>query len=128
MKILYVTTIGSTMQFFESLVRELVEAGHTVDIAANDASSQVPEEYRAMGCKVYRVDFSRSPLSPHNFRAARQLKRVVESGGYDVIHCHTPVAAAVTRLVYRKYRKKTGLKVFYTAHGFHFYKGAPLKN
>ena len=24
--------------------------------------------------------------------------------------------------------RKTGVKVFYTAHGFHFYKGAPLKN
>lgn len=128
MKILYVTTIGRTMRFFEPLIRALVEAGHTVDIAANDASSRVPDGYRAMGCNVYRVDFSRSPLSPHNIRAARQLKRVIENGCYDAVHCHTPVAAAVTRLVCRKYRKKTGLKVFYTSHGFHFYKGAPLQN
>jgi glycosyltransferase involved in cell wall biosynthesis len=56
------------------------------------------------------------------------LKTVIENGGYDIVHCHTPNAAMITRLVCRKFRKKTGLRVFYTAHGFHFYKGAPKLN
>ena len=43
------------------------------------------------------------------------------------MHCHTPIAAACTRIACRHIRKK-GSKVYYTAHGFHFYKGAPLKN
>nr|WP_278245697.1 glycosyltransferase [[Eubacterium] cellulosolvens] len=51
----------------------------------------------------------------------------VEEGKYDLVHCHTPIAAAVTRVACRPLRKK-GVKVLYTAHGFHFYDGAPLKN
>ena len=46
---------------------------------------------------------------------------------YDIIHCHTPVGGVLTRLAARSYREK-GTKVIYTAHGFHFYKGAPLLN
>jgi glycosyltransferase involved in cell wall biosynthesis len=56
------------------------------------------------------------------------LKAVIENGNYDVVHCHTPNASVITRLACRKIREKTGLKVFYTAHGFHFYKGAPKLN
>lgn len=52
----------------------------------------------------------------------------MENGDYDIVHCHTPNASVITRLVCRKFRKKTNLKVFYTAHGFHFYKGAPMLN
>lgn len=128
MRILYVTTIGSTMEFFGPLIRDLIDCGNCVDIATNDTAAQVPELYRSLGCRIHHVDFSRSPLSRNNLRAYHQLRRVIGNGDYDVVHCHTPVAAAVTRLVCRKIRKKTGLKVFYTAHGFHFYKGAPLKN
>ena len=41
------------------------------------------------------------------------------------MHCHTPVAAAIARYAFRDARKKHNTKVLYTAHGFHFYKGAP---
>lgn len=44
---------------------------------------------------------------------------------YDLVHTHTPVASAITRLVCKNIK---GTKVFYTAHGFHFHKGAPIKN
>ena len=46
---------------------------------------------------------------------------------YDIIHCNTPMGGVIARLVAKKYRKN-GMKVIYTAHGFHFYKGAPLIN
>ena len=48
---------------------------------------------------------------------------------YDIVHTHThtPNASAIVRLACRPLRKQ-GIKVFYTAHGFHFYDGAPLKN
>lgn len=42
----------------------------------------------------------------------------------DVIHCNTPIGGVIGRIVGYKYKKK----VIYTAHGFHFYKGAPLLN
>ena len=128
MKILYVTTIGKTMRFFSPFIRLLLDEGHLVELAANAEGSPVPECYREWGCKFHQVGFSRSPMSPDNVKAFGQLKKLVEEGEYDIVHCHTPNASVVTRMVCRKLRKKTGLKVFYTAHGFHFYKGAPVLN
>lgn len=129
MKILYVTTISLTMNsFFKPHIEMLVHEGNQVDIACNYNDLALDDLYRELGCHYYQVDFSRSPLSPDNIRAYIQLNEVVKNGNYDIIHCHTPNASVITRLVCKKYRKKTGLKVFYTAHGFHFYKGAPKLN
>ena len=127
MKILYVTTIGATMGFFRQLIKELVEEGHTVDIAANTSISNVQNEYMELGCKVFPISCTRSPFEKGTLTAIKQLKQIVSEGNYDLVHCHTPIAAMCTRLACRKVRKN-GIRVIYTAHGFHFYKGAPFKN
>ncbi len=127
MRILYITTIGSTMGFFTSFIRSLLDEGHIVEIAANENDKKVPDCYREWGCVVHQIDTSRSPLDLGNFKAISQIRRLAEQGKYDMVHCHTPIAAMCTRIACRKVRKR-GTKVFYTAHGFHFYKGAPLKN
>lgn len=129
MRILYVTTISLTMNsFFKPHIEMLVHEGHQVDIACNCKDLALDGLYSTLGCKSFQIDFSRSPLSPDNIRAYNQLEKVIKNGNYDIVHCHTPNASVITRLVCRKYRKKNGLKVFYTAHGFHFYKGAPKLN
>ncbi len=127
MKVLYVTTIGTTMGFFKSFIKKLIDEGHVVDIATNETDSKIPECYREWGCKVYSLSCTRSPFDFGNIKAIKEIKKIAESGKYDIVHCHTPVAAACTRLACIKSRRN-GTKVFYTAHGFHFYKGAPLKN
>ena len=127
MKILYVTTIGATMLFFKSFIRQLLDEGNTVDIATNENVSRVPECYKEWGSIIYQIDTSRSPLNKGNIKAIKQIKQLVEREKYDIVHCHTPIAAMCTRLACLKVRKNV-TKVFYTAHGFHFYKGAPLKN
>ena len=66
--------------------------------------------------RVYDVPFERSPFSPRNLTAYKELKRILAENEYDYIHCNTPVGGIVTRLAARKLRKK-GTKVFYTAHG-----------
>jgi len=116
------------MGFFKSFIKELTDMGHMVEIACNDETAPVPDFYNELGCTVHRLSCSRSPFSKGNIKAVKQIRRLVEENGYDIVHCHTPVAAACTRLACRKLRRKQGVKVFYTAHGFHFYKGAPLKN
>lgn len=126
MKILYVTTVGSTMGFFDKLISDLVTAGNTVDIATNEHASKVPDCFRDLGCRVYQISTSRSPFRLGNLKAVKQIKKLAVN--YDVVHCHTPLAAAATRLACRNLRRTRGLKVFYTAHGFHFYKGASLLN
>lgn len=127
MKILYVTTIGGTMLFFKQFIKELVEAGHTVDIAANTSISNVPNEYIELGCNVFPISCTRSPFSKGTLVAIKQLKQIVSKGNYDLVHCHTPIAAMCTRFACRKARKN-GTRVIYTAHGFHFYKGGPIQN
>ena len=127
MKILYVTTIGITMTFFKELSKDLLDRGHTLDVITNEDIAPVPECYREWPCRIFHHDCARSPFSMGNLRAIRQIRSRVLEGGYDIVHCHTPIASFCTRLACIGLRKK-GVKVVYTAHGFHFYKGAPLKN
>jgi len=127
MKVLYVTTIGTTMGFFKSFVKELIHEGNIVDIACNEEQSPVAPCYREWGCRVFPISTSRSPFSMGNLKAIGQLKALVEENQYEIVHCHTPLAAMATRFACIEARKR-GVKVIYTAHGFHFYKGAPLKN
>lgn len=128
MRILYVTTIGGTMHFFKSFIHKLISEGHIVDIASNMIiQSPVDDCYKEWGCKLFQISCSRSPLNKGNIDAIREIKKLVSENRYDIVHCHTPIAAACTRLACRNVRK-TGTKVIYTAHGFHFYQGAPLKN
>lgn len=127
MNILYVTTIGGTMHFFKSFVSKLTADGHKVDIACNEKLRPVNELFHQLGCKVYNISCTRSPLEKGNIKAVKELKKIVTENNYDIVHCHTPIAAACTRIACRKARKK-GTKVIYTAHGFHFYTGASKKN
>ena len=120
MKILYVTPVAMTMGFFPPHIRLLQEAGHTVELACN-MDEPLKDTVLALGCKTYSVPFSRSPLSGQNIAAYRELRRIIEEGHYDIVHTHTPVASALVRIACRKQRK-SGLRVFYTAHGFHFSK------
>lgn len=127
MRFLYITTVGATMEFFVPVIRELLARGHQVDIACNEMDNPVPDIYRQWNCKVHPISCTRYPLNQDNWLAIRQIRELAEAENYDIIHCHTPIAAAFTRLACRRVRK-TGTKIFYTAHGFHFYKGAPLLN
>ncbi|NLK64046.1 MAG: glycosyltransferase family 4 protein [Tissierellia bacterium] len=126
MKVLYVTTISKTMLFFIDQFKSLFEMGHTVELACN-CDIPLCDDKAVMGMKVYNIPFSRSPLSKDNLIAYRELKELIEYEKPDIVHCHTPNAAVITRLVCKGMRKY-GINVFYTAHGFHFYKGAPLIN
>ena len=129
MKILYITTISLTINsFFKPHIEMLVKNGNSVDIACNCSGLEVDSFFNDLSCNTHQIDFSRSPISADNVRAYKQLKKLIQEGQYDIVHCHTPNASIITRLVCRKFRKKNGLKVFYTAHGFHFYKGAPKLN
>ena len=127
MRILYITTISVAMGFFENRILRLLEEGHQVEIACNEADSPALTVYRERGCKIYPLSCTRSVTSRGNLKAIGQIRRIAEKNQYDIVHCHTPIAAACTRLACRSVRR-TGTKVMYTAHGFHFFKGAPLSN
>lgn len=121
------TVMSHLAQFHGPAIALLREQGWQVDVAARDNLLEknglvLPEVDR-----VFDVPFERSPLDPRNIRAARDLARILSSTQYDLIHCNTPVAGVLTRLVGQRARA-AGARMVYTAHGFHFYRGAPLRN
>jgi glycosyltransferase involved in cell wall biosynthesis len=125
-KLLIATTIPETMYaFLLPYVQHFRQKGWVVDGMAHSISRFSPcvEAFD----QVWDVEWSRNPLSPENFRLALpKIRKIVEQGQYDLVHVHTPVAAFLTRIALRKLRTQTNLKVIYTAHGFHFYRGNSL--
>ena len=128
MKVLFVATVRSHIgQFHMPFIRELKAHGVEVDAAFRDNSADKPGLDLSAIDKTFEVSFERQPLRPDNIKAYKTLKKVIDSNNYDAIHCHTPMGAVIARLAAKGARKK-GTKVIYTAHGFHFFKGAPFKN
>lgn len=125
MKILYVTTISDTVNaFLIPHIKMLIDEGHKVDVAFNIEQEVKPEIFE-LGCKIHQLPLQRFPIRKDNLRAYKLLKNIISSEKYDLVHTHTPVASAIVRLACKKLNN---VKVFYTAHGFHFYKGASLIN
>ena len=128
MKFLFVATVRSHIgQFHMPLIRALKAAGHTVHAAYRDNSADKKGLDLSAIDQAFEIPFERSPYKPGNLLAYKKLKSVLDKGDYDIIHCHTPMGAVVTRLAAGKARKR-GAKIFYTAHCFHFYRGASRLN
>lgn len=124
-KILYITTLSRTINaFLIPHIQRLIEIGHVVDCACS-VDRPVHESLLSNGVSVYDIPFSRNPLDLNNRKAFQKLVEIQKEHQYDIIHVHTPIAALYGRLLKMKFPK---LKTIYTAHGFHFYKGAPLLN
>ena len=121
-KVLFTATVDShILHFHIPYLKMFKENGYEVHGATSE-DGEIPY------CDVkHRVSFERSPIKINNLNAIKQLKKIIGEEKFDIIHCHTPMGGVVTRLAARTARKN-GTRVIYTAHGFHFYKGAPLLN
>lgn len=128
-KVLFVATVVKThmMQFHIPYLKMFQDMGWETSVASrNDYEN--PTDCQIPYCDhYYDIPFERMPWKSGNLKAYRMLKDIIDKENYDIIHCHTPVGAMLARLAAMDARKK-GTKVIYTAHGFHFFKGAPLLN
>lgn len=128
-KALLVTTVsGFVPQFEMRNVKTLQKMGYEVHYAANyNMPSYGNDNSRMDGTGIIRhqIDFIRSPYDLKNLEVYRQMVRLMEQEKFDLVHCHTPMGSVMGRLA--AHRTGTG-PVIYTAHGFHFFKGAPLVN
>ena len=128
-KVLFVATVDSHILAFHLPYLELLQSkGYEVHVATNGVE-KIPH------CdKKHQISFERNPFKLNNLKAIKQMKKLLEKEHFDFIHCHTPMGAAVTRLAVKSYNKsrekqgKSKTRVIYTAHGFHFFNGAPLLN
>ena len=125
-KVLLTATVQSHIcQFHKPLVKMLHENGYEVHVATYDNLYLKNGLKLDFVDKVFDIPFSRSPKSPDNIKAYKELKKILANEHYDYIHCNTPMGGIITRLAARKTRYE-GSKILYAAHGFHFYKGAPI--
>lgn len=134
-RVLMVASVPSMIgQFNMDNIQILLGMGYKVDVACDFSDMSVWPKAKVMSLKkqmeesgvlCLQVDFSRSPLSiKRHLNAYKKIVRLLKENDYEFIHTHTPIASVIARLA----AKKTHTKVIYTAHGFHFYHGAPLKN
>lgn len=134
-RILIVASVASMIdQFNMPNIRLLKELGYEVHVACNfekgstctaERIERLKEALQALDVRYFQVDFSRKVTRLLRDRTPyRQLMRIVTENEYTLMHCHSPIGGVIGRLVARK----AGIPVIYTAHGFHFYRGAPLKN
>lgn len=121
-KILFLSNTANFSKFNRPYMRWFQEHGWQVDYCSSG-------EETILDCdNQYSIPITRSPFSLKNFIALRKLKKLLVKNHYDILHCHTPMGGVIGRLAAKKLWKQHKIKVIYTAHGFHFYKGAPLKN
>lgn len=124
--------VANTARFFvmfeQNNIKLLQSMGYEVHCASNfeherdvDAKSILEK----LNVTIHQIDIARSPFSARNLNAYRQLKTLMQQERFDLVDCHTPMGGVLARLAAKA--TKTA-PVLYTAHGFHFYKGCPLKN
>lgn len=121
-KILFCATVDYHISSFHvPVLHWFKQRGWEIHIAAK-GELELPYADRK-----FDIPFERSPFRWRNREAYRQVKRLIEHHGYQIVHCHTPVGGVLARLASRRARRQ-GTQVIYTAHGFHFCRGAPLIN
>ena len=129
--ILIVTTISGFVQKFEmNDVRILQEMGWKVHYASNfDNPIYECDREFLKSCQItcHNIPIQKSPFAvTQNARALKEILHIIKENKITAVHCHNPVGGVVGRIA----GKLSGNHpyVLYTAHGFHFYKGAPQAN
>ena len=136
-KVLMLTSVASMIdQFNMENINILKEKGFEIHVVANfqfgstttqERINDLNQKLRSLGITVHDIAIYRNVFSLMNIKPYKEVKKLINKEKFDLIHCHSPIGSVITRLAAKKARKN-GTKVIYTAHGFHFFKGAPLKN
>lgn len=128
------TTAAMIEQFNKDNILILEEMGYEVHVLGNFYKGNPISEERLENFKIwikehhgkwFHYPAARKPTDlKNNIKAYKYLLKLISKYQYEFIHCHTPIGSVIARLAAHKMHTK----VIYTAHGFHFFKGAPLKN
>ena len=137
-KALMLSSVASMIdQFNMENIKILKNLGYEVHVLANfsfgnttsdERTKEFKEELENMGIKVYNVPIPRKITAIKEMISSyKKIKKVCSENNYDILHCHSPIGGVLARFAFKDFRKNGG-KLIYTAHGFHFFKGAPIKN
>lgn len=134
-KVLLLASVASMIdQFNMGNIRMLLDMGYEVHVACNFVKGNTCDQRRI---RKFKKELEKMQVVYHQwdcprsvYAAGRCVKAFVQlwelTGRHQFlwIHCQSPVGGALARLV----AHGREIKVIYTAHGFHFCKGAPWKN
>lgn len=134
-KVLMIASVPSMIgQFNMNNILLLQKMGYQVEVACDfldrsvwtiEQAQRFENELQEKQIVRHQIDFTRNALHIGKHRLAYlQLKKLLDNEMYTFIHCHTPIAGALGRMA----AHAKGIRTIYTAHGFHFYKGAPIIN
>lgn len=135
---LIVAHVASMIDLFnKDNIKILTEMGYQVDVACNFVKGNISspsrisrfcEEMGKAGIRLYQIPIPRNIMALKDLiRAYIMIKKIISKNHYDIVHCQSPIGGVIVRLACRK-KRKSGTKIIYMAHGFHFYNGAPYKN
>ena len=112
-RILVTSTDVMMLQFLIPHIYYLKEKGYEVEVACSNVEGHIDELRSIFGEQIpfQQVELCRSPISLSNFKGFTQLRKIIKNGHFDI------GLVSVKRI-----------KILYVAHGFHFYRSAPIKN
>ncbi|MBR6253601.1 MAG: glycosyltransferase family 4 protein [Clostridia bacterium] len=138
-KVLFVAHVDSHIRHFHiPYMKYFHDQGYEVHVATSDDEC---EKFDYCDIK-HKIDMERSPLKLNNLKAIKQMTKLYEDEKFDLVTCHTPMGGVVTRLAAKRFKKIIKRhnshdipsnevwsmpQIIYTAHGFHFFKGAPIQ-
>lgn len=135
--VLIVCSVSSMIEKFNMHnIGILKDLGYSVFVATNfDQHSTIPSEESKLlkeklisqNIKVFDLPFSRNPFSLQNIKSYIKLNKIMKEYNFELVHAQSPVGGALARIA-NYMRRDTRAKLIYTAHGFHFFDGAPLIN
>lgn len=135
--LIYCSVASMIDQFNRDNLQTLQRLGFQVEVACNfqegNTISQerilsLQEDLTKQGIRFHQIPIPRSPLALAKIWQSYQLtKALFKQEDFQLIHFHSPIGAAIGRLAY-KHSHLNQAQIIYTAHGFHFYRGAPLAN
>lgn len=134
-KVLILASVASMIdQFNIPNIKLLQNIGYEVHVACNFEKGSscsfekiqiLKELLKKLNVKYYQINFERNILKiGNNLKVYKEVKNILIENKYKFLHCHSPIGGVIGRIA----GHKTQTKVIYTAHGFHFFKGAPLIN
>ncbi len=131
---LMIASVASMLDLFNSEnIDILLKLGYEVDAAANfelgsitsqERVEEYKQELKSKGVCVHNIPIPRDIFKIRQMlHSYKKIKKLADKNEYDIVHCHSPIGGVLCRLACRDARRR-GTKVIYTAHGFHFFKGA----
>ncbi|EKU16216.1 glycosyl transferases group 1 family protein [Streptococcus intermedius BA1] len=115
----------SILQSLGYEVHVITNFNYLNNISQEKANDIMAEFENNLMVRVHNVSISRSPFSLSNFKAYKQISRIMQKENFNLVHCHSPVGGILGRMAANQNKVEN---IIYTAHGFHFFKGASIKN